>query len=269
MNKGKMFVIGLGLIPKHLTLLAIEALKKVDEIYMDSYTSILLDDSNELIKIMGKKPKYLTRKNLEEEGVKFFKRKLDNGVNIALLVVGDPHIATTHISLINELKMRGYNVSVIPGISVLCASITYSGLISYKFGKPVTLVLPKEGIEFDYPYKVIKENKERNLHTFLFLDIDIEKGIYMTIPKAIKILFDLENKFKENVINYEEIAIGMARLGSSSQLVCVDKLSKLKEIDFGKPPHSLIVLSPKLHFVEEESLEVLKNEFRERCKQAS
>ena len=268
MRKGRIYFVGIGLTPKHITLQALEAIKRVNEVYMDSYTSLLVDDGNELAKVLGREVRYLRRTDIEDKSLRDIIKKVDEGLDIAILVVGDPHIATTHVALINELRMRGYDVEVIPGISIFCAVMTYTGLCSYRFGKPATVVFPKGGVEYDYPYYVIKDNKERGLHTFLLLELDVEKGVFMKINNAVDILLRFEERYREGVLSPDEEAVGIARLGGKDQLICVDRLSRLREIDFGGPPHSLIILAPKLHFVEEESLKVLKSEFRERCSKA-
>ena len=51
--------------------------------------------------------------------------------------------------------------------------------------------------------------------------------------------------------------IGCARLGSDDFMVKYGTLEELKRFDFGKPPHCLIIPG-KLHFAEEEMLELWK-----------
>jgi diphthamide biosynthesis methyltransferase len=51
------------------------------------------------------------------------------------------------------------------------------------------------------------------------------------------------------------LAIVVARAGSDDAMIKADKVSKLSKLDFGPPPHALIVPG-KLHFMEAEALRV-------------
>jgi diphthine synthase len=102
---------------------------------------------------------------------------------------------------------------------------------------------------------VIKENKERGLHTLVLLDIDREKGRYMTIGEGIDILLKMEEKTKYNLINEDTLICGVARAGSNNPVVRAGTLRIIKNIDFGPPLHT-IVIPGNLHFVEERALEV-------------
>ncbi len=257
----KLYLVGIGLSPDLITLRALEVIRNVKRVFIEAYTNVLVDNGDKLLNIIGKKDvTYVTRHQLEDEGGKVIIDELRRG-DVALLVFGDPLVATTHASLIIEAHKKGFKVEVIPGISVVPNALTLSGLMVYKLGKIATVVYPKEGIIFEYPYDVIKDNDSRNLHTLLLLDLDVERGIYMKVPDAIRILLSIEEKRGEGIIRLDRLGIAIAALGSKDQVICPGTLSELLNFSVDKVPQTLIITSPKLHFVEEEMIKVVKSEF--------
>lgn len=257
---GKLYIIGLGLAPDLITIRALNVLRRVKKVFIERYTGLLVlnEELNAILK--GKDLQELSRKDLEElEGEVIFKnlRKHD----VAILVPGDPLVATTHASIIIEAYKKGYEVEVVPGVSIIPNALTMAGLMIYKMGKPVTIVYPKEGIIYDYPYDVIKDNDLRNLHTLLLLELDMEKNIVMKAHEAIDILFKIEEVRKEGVIRPDRLAVAVAALGSKNQRICFDTLENLRTISMDEIPQTLIITSPKLHFMEEEMLKVMSNEY--------
>jgi diphthine synthase len=89
------------------------------------------------------------------------------------------------------------------------------------------------------------------LHTLVFLDIDKEKG-YMTVNTALGLLLEVEEKREEKFMQ-GSVAVGIARAGSEKPVVKADYAEKLKDFDFGKPLH-ILVIPGKLHFLEAEAL---------------
>ncbi|MEM0453378.1 MAG: diphthine synthase [Sulfolobales archaeon] len=256
--RGKLYFIGGGISLDYLTVKALNILKSVRNIFIDGYTGVLLGDGDRLAELVGREYKVLHRKDLEDFNGEVIFKALEDG-DAALLSPGDALIATTHVNLLIEAWRRGYDVEVVPGVSIISSSISISGLMAYKLGKIVTITFPKDGIIYEYPYDVIKENSFRNLHTLLLLEMDLEKGVFMTIGDAIKILLDIERLRGEGIINHNRLAVGISRLGSDCMKICPGGLGELLNIDFGSPPHTLIITSPKLHFIEEEALKVIRN----------
>jgi len=255
---GEIYIIGIGLSPHQITLEALDVISKCDLVYVDTYTSLYVNgDFNKLKKIIGKELRFLKREDIEVHNAKIIIENAKKGLKIALLVIGDPHIATTHTAIIEEAKKANIHVEMIPGISILCAAMTYTGLIPYRFGKATTLVFPKEGIIYTSTYEVIKENRDRNLHTFLFLDLDVERQIYMTASEAAKLLLKLEELCKAKVLSKGTKVIAIARAGSKDSCIVFETLEKLQKLDLGPPPHSIIIPAPKLHPIEEEVLEYI------------
>lgn len=248
-----LFLIGLGLYDeKDISLRAIEALKSCDEIYCELYTNFYHGNLKEIEKIINKEIKILNRSAVEESQILYKKDK-----NIGLLVPGDPLTATTHISLILEAKKRNIKTKVIHSSSIFTA-IAETGISLYKFGRPTTIPFPYKNSIPESPYDIIVENLKRNLHTLVLLDIDREKGKFLSINEALKILIDIEKRkgTEKGEIFKNSRIICCARLGSEDQIIKVgnkENLNELLNFDFGNPPQCIIIAS-KLHFMEEEFL---------------
>ncbi|MFQ5475265.1 MAG: diphthine synthase, partial [Candidatus Nanoarchaeia archaeon] len=177
------------------------------------------------------------------------------GRDVAFLVIGDPMGATTHTDMILRAKKEGVEVEVINNTSILNA-VGIVGLELYKYGKTASIVLPQECWKVQTHYDVIKENQARGLHTLCLLDIKQDKC--MTINEALKDLLKIESERREHVISEDTLCVGCARLGSSERKILAGTIKHLLEANFGPPLHSLIIPG-KLHFIEEEALELWKS----------
>jgi diphthine synthase len=79
----------------------------------------------------------------------------------------------------------------------------------------------------------------------------------MTVNEGLQYLLKIESKRKEKIISEEKFAIGCARIGSSDYKIKYGKVKDLIKQDFGNAPHCIIIPG-KLHFAEEEALEMYK-----------
>lgn len=254
-----MYLVGLGLSPDLITLRGLEKVRKARKVYLDVYTSSFPGSVDEVKRIVGRDDIALANRSILEERSSEIIGELEHG-DVALLVIGNPLLATTHISLLIEARSKGHSFEVVPAPGIIPNALLFAGLMIYKIGKPVTLTYPREGIISEYPYDVIKDNDSRNLHTILLLEMDMEKGVMMTIPEAVKLLFRLESIRREGVISGDRKAVAVSALGSHKQRICPRRLKELLNYE-GEGPHTLILVSPKLHFMEEEALTVIGNEF--------
>ena len=91
---------------------------------------------------------------------------------VALLVVGDPLQATTHVDLQLRAAQAGIPCSVVHGISITNVVTGAIGLSNYKFGRQTTLTYPYGDWIATSPLEVIASNWEQNLHTLALLDLD-------------------------------------------------------------------------------------------------
>jgi len=132
-------------------------------------------------------------------------------------------------------------------------AVGISGLQLYKFGKVTSIPFIEEHPNLETPYNILKENRNNGAHTLFLLDLKPEQKRFMTVNLALEILEEIEQRKKEKIITDDLLVIGCARLGSEDCLIKAGKLKEVKKINFGKPPHCLIIPG-KMHFMEEEML---------------
>jgi len=253
-----LFLVGLGLYLDLIPLRSLVALARCDKIIIDAYTSgpkYVVEELLKILKSTGKDVVLAQRFMLEGEGIESIVWESQDK-DVCVAVVGDPMIATTHNALAVEAAASGIRAVVVPAPSIQCCAIGALGLLSYKMGKSVTVVSPKNGVVYEYPYEVIKSNLERGLHTLLLLEMDLERGYIMTPCEALKILFSIEQKRNEGVLEEQTRVVILSSIGTPSHRVCVRTLGELlqKCDNCGDPPYSIVILSKKLHPLEEEAL---------------
>jgi len=248
-----LYLIGLGLgSQKDITLRGLELVKVADIVYLENYTSLLSCTKEDLEELYGKKILLANREFSEKSEEKIVEQAINQ--KVAFLVIGDPFSATTHIELFRLAKEKNVVVEVVHNASILTA-IGMTGLQLYKFGRITSIPFLEDVPHLETPYKVIQQNQYLDLHTLLLLDLNPLKNKFMTIPQAIEILEKIEDKIKENIIKKNMLIVGCARLGTENFMIKAGTLDEIKKIDFGKPPHCLIIPS-KLHFMEEEMLKM-------------
>ena len=102
---------------------------------------------------------------------------------VALLVVGDPLQATTHVDLQLQAAEAGLECLVFHGVSITTLVTGAIGLSNYKFGRQTTLTYPYGGWVATSPLEVIAANMHQNLHTLALLDLDpTGEGIGHQLP---------------------------------------------------------------------------------------
>lgn len=261
-----LYLVGLGLDKRDITLKGLEALHRCEKIYLDTYTGLLTFSIRDLEILIDKKIisayRDMVEKNPETTILADAKDK-----DVAFCVAGDPLSATTHYDLILRADSMGIRTEVINGISIM-TTIGLVGLQLYKYGKTTSIVFPEKEWMPQTPYNTIKQNRKDGLHTLLLLDIKVkeqskqnirdgkeifEKARFMTVNKGIKYLLDVEDKTKELVFTKTTRCIGCARLGTNDYMIRYGTAKELSKIDFGAPLHCLIVPGD-LHFIEEEIL---------------
>jgi diphthine synthase len=244
-----LYLIGLGLHDERdLSLKGLDALRKSDRVYFESYTSRFNGRMGKLQELAGKKIVVLDRRGVEENAV-FIDEALDE--TVCLLVPGDPMAATTHIDIVLRARERGVDVEIIHSSSIFSA-VGETGLQLYKFGRATTLAYP-EGDYFPVsPYDVVRENLSAGLHTLVLLDVKSDEDRYMTVGEAIGLLLKMEGEKGEGFFREDSMCVGIARLGGDA-VIGYGSAVELREHDFGSPPH-VLVIPGKLHFMEEEVL---------------
>ncbi len=266
-----LYMIGLGLSDmKDISIKGLEAINDSSIIYLEHYTAVLHTSKEELEDYINKRIIVADRNMVEVDGDKIVDEALDN--NVAFLVVGDPFVATTHADLFLRARKRGVVVKVINNASIMNAAGVV-GLELYKFGKTTSIVFPDNNWLPETPYDVIKKNLSCGFHTLCLLDIkvsepsrqDLLRGInkplpprFMSVKQGLEVLEMIEAKRNEGVINDDTLVVGVARLGSDDAVIKAGSVKELKEFDFGKPMHSIIIPAKELHHVEEEMINLWK-----------
>jgi len=251
---GELAFVGLGLCDeKDLSLRGLEAIEEADTVFAELYTSLMPAFSiSKLERLGGKNIIIASRHDLEEEAGQKILEAAKQG-RTALLVPGDPLIATTHVDLRIRAENEGIKTRIIHGASIVSAVIGLSGLQNYKYGRSVTIPFADELAAVETPYRVIMENKKRGLHSLCFLDIKAEEKCYMTIQYGLEALLAMEKTKQRGVVTADTLAVGIARAGSDNSTIKAGHVMELASFDFGPPPHSLI-FPGRLHFVEAEAL---------------
>ncbi|MCX6770712.1 MAG: diphthine synthase [Candidatus Micrarchaeota archaeon] len=251
---GRLLLIGIGISDERgISLAGLEALRACDKIYAERYTNFMPEGTlSRLEKLCGKGITVLSREAVE--GEKEILESAKDGT-VALVVAGDPMIATTHVSLLLAAKKRGIATEVIHSSSILSAAIGESGLQAYKFGKTVTLAYWRDNYRPMSAYDVISENLARGLHTLLLLDIDEKLGP-MKPSAAADVLLKMEAAGKKGIILPSTKLVLLKGMGWQSPTRAYCALSELGKYDAKDGPAVLIVPA-KLHFLEEEFLSLL------------
>ncbi len=250
--------VGLGLVGfKSCSFEVFQVLEATDIIFLEKYTNFILDEVPPQFQDILQKIIPITRQELEENDEKFFKRII--GQRAALLIPGDPFIATTHISLRIAAEEKGIHHRTIHNTSVLSAAISASGLSMYRFGRTVTCPFPQNPSE--YPYDIIKKNREISAHTLVLLDIDPVSGEFLSVDQALSMLLDLESKNQSGFLTEMSLIIGLARLGYKEETVWAGTLQQVKNFHWNTigPPQCIIICSKNLHFAEKQVLKTLWN----------
>jgi diphthine synthase len=158
-------------------------------------------------------------------------------------------ISTTHIDLRIRAKKRGIETSIIHASSISTAVCGLTGLQNYRFGKTCSLPYPYKTWSPLTPFDVIRENRERDLHTLVYLDLREDRC--MTIPEAVEIFEEMAQNCGTTIPLY----VGVARAGSETPVVAAGDAARLRATDFGPPLHILIIPA-SLHVMEQEYLEL-------------
>ena len=128
---------------------------------------------------------------------------------VALLIVGDPLQATTHVDIQLQALEAGINCIVFHGISITTLVTGAVGLSNYRFGRQTTITYPYGGWVATSPLEVIAANIFQNQHTLALLDLDptgagIGKQIPMQPGDAYASLGLMKEKLSSNISDMPE-----------------------------------------------------------------
>ena len=198
-----LWLIGLG--PGDLGLMtadAIEHARACDFRFLEGYTATLPDDQEGQLESLVGGWKKAMRPMVEDPADIL---SLANENSVALLVVGDPMQATTHVDLESHCAEQGIDFSVIPGLSATSLAVSLSGLQSYRFGRQVTLPFAYGEYLPTSPLEMIDSNYNNNLHTLVLLDLDpTGMGVRTPQPMQPKQAVEILQAMFEELIEREE-----------------------------------------------------------------
>ena len=272
-----MFIlVGLGLGDEaDITVRGLEATKKADIVFLESYTSFLIHCNVESLKaFLGKDVIVADREAVESgEVLLLAKEKI-----VVLLVAGDVFGATTHSDLVVRCKQLGIPCSVIHNASIVNV-VGCCGLQLYRFGQVLSLCFFTPTWQPDSWYEKFLSNRKAGIHTLFLLDIKVkevsnenlarnrkifEPPHYMTVHEAVQQIFTVEQRRGGGAISTTTPLVGLARIGSRTQKIVLGTATELERVDFGPPLHSLIVPG-EIHECEMDLLSYFRCEYSNSC----
>ena len=181
---------------------------------------------------------------------------------VALLIVGDPLQATTHVDLQLQASEAGIDCMVFHGISITTLVTGAVGLSNYKFGRQTTITYPYSGWIATSPLEVIAMNLFYNQHTLALLDLDpTGAGTGKQVPmqpkdacrslrlmkEKIRLMIEdisedtITNKVKKSALvefvklNFDDLKVVLcADMGTDNEKITYTTISKLEGITGGR-----------------------------------
>ena len=249
--------VGLGLYDERsITVRGRDALRAADRVFAEFYTSTLAGATvADLEAEHGVEIEVRDREGVERDPEPILAAA--EAGDAVFLTAGDTMISTTHVDLRLRAARRGIDTRVVHGTTAEAAAASLCGLQNYRFGKATTLPFPwahgGEGVP-DSVVETVERNRERGLHSLVFLDIKVGTGPsgpdpdfeeYMTADRAAGLLAD--------EVSGVAVGVAVARAGGPDPVVVADELSALAGRSFGAPLH-LLVVPGDLHVVERDAL---------------
>ena len=239
-----LWLIGLG--PgdlDHITERARRVARGCSKRYLEGYTAVLPPAEEEKLEsVVG------PWERLMRDGVESPENMLEEAGEsaVALLVVGDPMQATTHIDLEERCAEQGIGFQVIPGLTATALAVSLSGLQSYRFGRQVTIPFSDGDYLPTSPFEMICRNKEAGMHTLALLDLDptgmgLESPRPMTPREAVDHLVRMNKRsegFDESVEEWDGLLL--SDLGTEEESVVSGSMKSISKIERGHV-HALII----------------------------
>lgn len=248
-----MYLIGTGISGE----LSKEALKicSSSKVYIDSYTSLTTKSSmDSFSRQIGSAPEPLQRSMLEEGSKALATVALKS--DVAVLVPGDPLMATTHKTLLEEAAAAGAKWKILHSSSIASAALGESMLDFYRFGRIATIARWSDHYKPVSFYEALKSNYDAGLHTLFLFDYDPVEGRSMDFGEVSGILAAAEEEYEEGLLVPESRAIFMHNIGLEGQAVTKGTLSKIASLGFANGLNSMIIPAT-LSYIEEELTETL------------
>ena len=159
---------GLGRV-EGMTVEALEAARKADHRRYEAYTALWPEEELRRLEDQIGPIHRVMRPEVEQPEALL---NLARNSTVALLVVGDPLQATTHVDLQLQAQEAGISCEVVHGLSITTVVTGAVGLSNYKFGRQTTLTYPYGGWVATSPLETIISNDSQGMHTLALLDLD-------------------------------------------------------------------------------------------------
>ena len=248
-----LWFVGLGISgTRSIPIEVVKIIQEADFVYLEAFTSPISKQHEDEIKNMVNGSFKIAKRWLVEDGQEILKTSKSS--TVVLLSYGDPYVATTHIELRTRAKLENIETNTIHSASAITSMVGEAGLQFYKVGRMVTIMNEKKSTIT--PYTAIFKNLTQGLHSIILLEYNHDENYFLDPKDAISNLLDVEKEQKRNVVNNDTFAIVASRIGFKTQKITSGKFSNLLKVDFGEPPHSIIITG-KLHFTESDAINVL------------
>ena len=248
-----LWFVGLGISGTNsISIDVVKIIQEADFVYLEAFTSPISQIHEDEIKNIVNGDFKIAKRWLVEDGQEILKTSKSS--TVVLLSYGDPYVATTHIELRTRAKLEKIETKTIHSASAITSMIGEAGLQFYKIGRIMTIMNEKKSTMT--PYSAIFKNLTDGLHSVILLEYNQDKNYFLDPKNAISNLLDIEREYKRDVLTNDTFAIVASRIGFETQKIISGKLGNLLKIDFGEPPHSIIVTG-KLHFTESDAINVL------------
>ncbi|GIS92311.1 MAG: diphthine synthase [Candidatus Poseidoniales archaeon] len=240
----------------HITERAKRVAKGCSKRYLEGYTAILPPIEEKRLEAVVGPWERLMRDRVESPENMLDEARVSS---VALLVVGDPMQATTHIDLEERCAEEGIGFHVIPGLTATALAVSLSGLQSYRFGRQVTIPFSDGEYLPTSPFEMICKNKEAGMHTLALLDLDptgmgLEQPRPMTPREAVDHLVRMNERSEEfNQLVEDWQGLLLSDLGTEEERVVSGKMREISHIEGGHI-HALIIAA-EFSGMEEEAFE--------------
>lgn len=249
-----LYLVGIGLTKSDLPAGALDVCKKCD-LYADRYTTYVTDERLEQISYLtNKKVKTLDRSGMEEKISKILNEAKEK--DVAILIGGDPLIATTHKIIFIAAKRAKVPVRVLHAASMLTVLLGESGLDFYRFGQICTISRWTEHYMPISFYETIQKNAKNNLHSIVLLDYDISNNSSLELPEAIKILEKAEESYHGGIAKEDTKIMVMHKVTFPDEKKVLITIKEAKSMILNEGPTSIIIPA-KLSDIEKEIVDTL------------
>ncbi len=249
-----LFLIGLGIGYKEISVRGLEALKSSDSAMMESYTVPVPSDYVKYLEGEFQKPILMIKRSDMEENMRSTLANAKNGT-LAVLVPGDPLIATTHHKFIDKAHEMGIETAIFHASSVLSSAISESGLDAYKFGPTATVPFWSNNYKPTSFINLISKNLDNKEHTLLLLDLDHRDSHPMKLSEAFQLIDSAEKATSIKITGKSKKWLAMGNIGREGQLIMYSDIDTLKKnADKFDGKVSCIIVPSEVSFAEEESV---------------